>query len=67
MKDKSGSVIYVGKAGNLRNRLTYYFSPAPEGDAKVLAMISRIASFDYIVTANELEAFMPEANLIKEN
>ncbi|HHU13229.1 MAG TPA: excinuclease ABC subunit UvrC [Clostridiaceae bacterium] len=67
MKDKSGSVIYVGKAGNLRNRLTYYFSPAPEGDAKVLAMISRIASFDYIVTANELEAFILEANLIKEN
>lgn len=66
MKDSAGSVIYVGKAGNLRNRLSFYFSAKPDGDKKVLAMISHIATFDYVVTKNEMEAFILEANLIKE-
>lgn len=66
MKDKSGFVIYVGKANNLRARLSYYFGAAPEGEPKVLAMIARIDTFDYVVTANEMEAFILEANLIKE-
>ena len=67
MKDASGSVIYVGKAIVLRNRLRSYFTINPQGNAKVLAMISHIADFDFIVCANELEALILEANLIKQH
>lgn len=65
MKDASGSVIYVGKAKNLRNRLRSYFSPNPTGTEKVLAMISHIADFEYVVVNSELEALLLEANFIK--
>lgn len=66
MKDQSGSVIYVGKANNLRQRLASYFTGHPEGDAKVLAMISHIADFEYLICQNELESLILEANLIKQ-
>ena len=66
MKDESGSVIYVGKAVNLRQRLASYFTIAPEGDARIRAMISRISDFEYLLCHNELEAFILEANLIKK-
>jgi len=65
MKDASGSIIYVGKAVNLRNRLRSYFTANPQGNAKVLAMISHIADFSFIVTSSELEALLLEATLIK--
>ena len=65
MKDASGSVIYVGKAKNLRNRLKSYFCKNPAGTDKVLAMISHIADFEYIVVSNELESLLLENNLIK--
>jgi excinuclease ABC subunit C len=67
MKDAAGSIIYVGKAVNLRNRLRSYFTPNPQGNAKVLAMISHIADFSFIVTGSELEALMLEATLIKQH
>lgn len=66
MKDASGFVIYVGKAIHLKNRLRNYFTPNPKGNAKVLAMISHIADFSYIICENELEALLLECNLIKE-
>lgn len=66
MKDASGSVIYVGKAINLPQRLKAYFCSNPQGTPKVLAMISHIASFEVIVCANELEALILENNLIKQ-
>lgn len=65
MKDASGSVIYVGKAKNLKNRLSQYFSGAVPADNKVRAMLARIADYDYIVVGSELEALLLEANLIK--
>ena len=65
MKDASGSIIYVGKAKNLRNRLRSYFSKNPAGNDKVLAMISHIADFEFIVVSNELESLLLESNLIK--
>jgi len=65
MKDTSGSVIYVGKAKNLRNRLRSYFCKKPAGNDKVLAMISHIADFEYIVVTNELESLLLESNMIK--
>ena len=49
MKDASGSVIYVGKANNLRQRLRSYFCPNPVGDAKFLALIANIADFETIL------------------
>ena len=65
MKDASDSVIYVGKAKNLRNRLRSYFGKNPQGNAKVLAMISHVADFEYVVVGSELEALLLECNLIK--
>lgn len=66
MKDASGSIIYVGKAINLPRRLHSYFTAHPQGNAKVLAMISHIRDFSYVLCANELEALILENNLIKE-
>lgn len=65
MKDASGSVIYVGKAVNLRQRLRSYFTPNPQGTEKVLAMISEIRDFDFLLCQNELETLILESNLIK--
>ncbi|MDD2393325.1 MAG: excinuclease ABC subunit UvrC [Eubacteriales bacterium] len=67
MKDASGSVIYVGKAVSLRSRLRSYFTHNPKGMPKVLAMISNIADFEYLVCSNETEALLLECNLIKQN
>ena len=67
MKDVSGSVIYVGKAKSLKNRLRSYFSKNPSGTAKVLAMISHIADFDFVVVSSELEALLLESNFIKSH
>lgn len=66
MKDKAGEVIYVGKANNLRQRLASYFGLHPDGNLKVQAMIRKIADFEFLLCANELESFILEANLIKK-
>lgn len=66
MKDTEGSVIYVGKAINLRSRLTSYFTPNPKGTLKVMMMIEKIRDFDFLVCRNELEALVLESNLIKQ-
>ncbi len=66
MKDADGSVIYVGKAKNLPRRLRSYFTNKPTGNRKVLAMISHIADFSYVVCQNEIEALILENNLIKK-
>ena len=65
MKDISGLVIYVGKAKNLKNRLRSYFGKNPVGNEKVLAMISHVADFEFVVVKNELESLILEANMIK--
>lgn len=66
MKDSEGSVIYVGKANKLRQRLHSYFGASgPQGGTKVRAMVEHVASFDFVICENELEAFILEANLIK--
>ncbi|MGI6546367.1 MAG: excinuclease ABC subunit UvrC [Fastidiosipilaceae bacterium] len=65
MKNASGSVIYVGKAINLRSRLRSYFGANPAGNQKVMAMIAQIHDFSYLVVNNELEALILESNLIK--
>lgn len=63
-KDKDGTVIYVGKAINLFNRVNSYFKGAH--DYKTTKLVSNITDFDYIVTKSEKEALILEYNLIKQ-
>lgn len=67
MKDEKGKIIYIGKAKILKNRVRQYFHDSAGHDAKVAAMVSNIADFDYIVTDSEFEALCLESNLIKKN
>lgn len=64
MKNADGTIIYVGKAKNLFNRLKSYFTGTVTGKTRVL--VSEIKSFEYIVTSSELESFILELNLIKK-
>ncbi|MBI5196281.1 MAG: excinuclease ABC subunit UvrC [Nitrospirae bacterium] len=65
MKGSKERVIYVGKAKNLRNRLRSYFQKSVSLDTRKSAMVKEIRDFDYVVTDNELEALVLEANFIK--
>ena len=65
-QDSLGEVIYVGKAINLRNRVSSYFRKTSQADPKVRAMVSNIAEFEYISCATEMEALLLECNLIKK-
>ena len=64
-KDKNGTIIYVGKAKNLRNRVRSYFRGSH--DTKTEALVSEIEDFEFIVTESNIEALLLEINLIKEN
>ena len=64
MKDKDGIIIYVGKAKNLKKRLSSYFRGTVTGKTKVL--VDNIADFEYIVTSSELESLILEITLIKK-
>ena len=65
-RDKLGHVIYVGKAVNLKNRVTQYFRSQTNMPAKVRAMVANIEEFEYITTDSEMEALILECNLIKK-
>jgi excinuclease ABC subunit C len=65
-KDKSGTVIYVGKAVNLRSRVRSYFQKGANHTAKIRRLVSNIADLEYIVTDTELEALVLECSLIKK-
>ena len=65
MKNDRGDVIYVGKARNLKKRLSSYFNKPSHLDMKTGVLIKQIADFDTIITATEKEAFILESNLIK--
>ncbi len=67
LKDAKGSIIYVGKARNLRARMRAYLGRGQEPDRKVSILRKRLASFDYILTGSETEALVLESNLIKEH
>ncbi|MFV8043456.1 excinuclease ABC subunit UvrC [Streptococcus pluranimalium] len=64
-KDKTGKIIYVGKAKNLRNRVKSYFRGSH--DTKTEMLVSEIADFEFIVTESNVEALLLEINLIQEN
>ena len=66
MKDSQGSIIYVGKSKNLKNRVGSYFQNSKSHSPKVLKLVKNLKDFEYILTDTEFEAFMLECKLIKE-
>lgn len=66
MKNKHDQIIYVGKAKNLRLRVSSYFNQSPKG-AKTEILVSHIIDFDFIITENDAESFILENNLIKKH
>ncbi len=66
MLDKDGQIIYVGKAKNLKNRVRQYFFNGVKTD-KVMAMVSNVADFYYIIAPSEIDALSLENNLIKKH
>lgn len=67
MRNSDGDIIYVGKAISLKRRVRQYFDNNKNKGAKVLAMVSHIQDFEYIIVQNEVEALVLESNLIKKN
>lgn len=67
MRDKTGHIIYIGKAKNLRNRVTSYFCKSPDHTPKVAKMVSNVHDYDFIVTDSEYEALVLECSLIKQH
>jgi excinuclease ABC subunit C len=65
MKDNEGKIIYIGKAKNLRKRVSSYFSKQNNSNWKTSRLVSKIVDIEFIVTDNEIEAFLLESNLIK--
>ncbi len=67
MHDKSGQIIYIGKAKALKNRVSQYFGSEKNHDNKVRRMVSHVDWFEYIVCDSEFEALVLESSLIKQN
>ncbi|MBP0979398.1 MAG: excinuclease ABC subunit UvrC [Oscillospiraceae bacterium] len=66
MKDNQDNIIYIGKAKNLKKRVSSYFNKNTNQDSKVAKLVKKINNIDYIVTGSELEALILECNLIKK-
>ena len=66
MKDAQGRVIYVGKALNLRNRASSYFTAAAAADRRTCDLVPEIADIDFIQTHSEVDALLLEARLVKD-
>jgi len=64
-KDQKGTILYVGKAGNIRHRVSSYFQKRDGMDAKTLAMLEKVTDIDTMVTDTEKEALILEDNLVK--
>lgn len=67
MKNKSGQIIYIGKAKALKNRVTQYFGAGNQHNEKVRKMVSNVHDFEYILCDSEFEALILENSLIKQN
>ena len=63
MKDNTGKIIYIGKAKNLRNRVRSYF--LKNQNYKTQKLVEKISDIEFVLTDNESEAFLLEANMIK--
>ena len=67
MKDKTGGIIYIGKAKALKNRVTQYFGSGNNHTEKVRQMVANVNDFEYIICDSEFEALILENSLIKQN
>ena len=67
LKDEDGTIIYIGKARDLRKRLAAYFKNSGHTDMKTGVLVKKIVDFDTIITGNEKEALILESNLIKRH
>ena len=67
MQDKDGTIIYIGKAKHLKNRVSSYFVNLSSHNEKTLQMIRRIDTFRYVVTKTEFDALLLESQLIKQH
>ncbi|MBQ7990862.1 MAG: excinuclease ABC subunit UvrC [Oscillospiraceae bacterium] len=67
MKDEEGGIIYIGKAKNLRNRVSSYFAVTPDHTPKVAAMVENVYDYDFIVVKSEYEALVLECSMIKQH
>ena len=67
MYNKAGTIIYVGKAKNLKNRVCQYFRSGSDHTPKVAKMVSLVHHFEYILCTSEYEALVLEASLIKQH
>ena len=67
MRDKAGTVLYVGKASSLRNRLRSYFASPAGLTPKIRNLVTRVADFEFILTESNQEAVILESNLIKRH
>lgn len=67
MKNSEHKIIYIGKAKNLKKRVTSYFRENPSHTPKVAAMVSNVYDYDFIVTDSEYEALLLECSLIKQH
>ena len=67
MKDQKSEIIYVGKAKNLKNRVTSYFRESADHLPKVASMVEHVYDYDFIVTDSEYEALVLECSLIKQH
>ncbi|MCI0512637.1 excinuclease ABC subunit UvrC [candidate division KSB1 bacterium] len=65
-KDKNSTIIYIGKAKILRNRVRSYFQESRDKGPKLQRLVSQVADLEWIVTDSEIEALILEANLVKE-
>jgi excinuclease ABC subunit C len=66
MKDIQGRVVYVGKAKNLKNRASHYFTQAAADDARTCDLVKLIADVDFIATDSDVDALLMEARLVKD-
>jgi excinuclease ABC subunit C len=66
-KDAKAQIVYVGKAASLKSRVRSYFQESRPRDAKTDALVRQVRDLEYIVTDNELEALMLEANLVRKH
>lgn len=67
MRNRENAIIYIGKAKNLRNRVSSYFRENPDHTPKVAAMVANVHDYDFIVTDSEYEALLLECSLIKQH
>lgn len=67
MHDKSGKIIYIGKAKALKNRVSQYFGSPKNHPEKVRRMVDNVDDFEYIITDSEFEALILECSLIKQH